>query len=1125
MTQPKNNFGASLRQIAQTSGSNPPTFATWVNTSKEQNCPICGSTKNWCSYSTSWIDEVEVVSAAKCMRSTGAIPAGWRLLRPAPNGGYLFALDRDRPAENNPDFAPIAAAPKITSTRSLVDEIAYRHRGYRQVAAQFGRLAQPYRTEVADRGLSVLEIDALEREGYLFNWETCERINRPVGDLPGIHPTGMTTTGWSGLAIAAMTVTGKIAGAQIMPKQMTRQARSAPVAVGDETTIEIYKYYWISSKNVGGGVPRLPELEEVPMNCYRPEGIVNTLFLCEGLLKSTISGVRLNRSQKGIAVMGASGGIFSIRQILSAIEHLGVKKVVFAPDAGSGANPNLLLQYQKIVDALKNQPFSVEIADWGQIDNKEAGDLDEIADPSEIRYRHDLDLFRFKLPMPNWEDDPEELEEIRAIEAEGLRLMEEASRPLTDEEFIKMEIGKARNKLIKTMLSYDRYLPGEPIFRSLTKNASVGVKSGMGTGKTYRLEELAIKAKAEKLRLIFVGYRNQLLKAIEDRIPGSYLIVDNPLFRNNYDDHLLLCHHSIDKIAPELFENAIVVFDEAAAIHMDIVATGIGKVANRRAAHCQELAQRLARAHSLLMLDAQLSDTAIEFFTDLSGAGDEQARWEEYVYANTYVNPMQIRISNKSSDAERDLLITEILERLGQGERILVSADAKKLLAAIAKAAQKVIAKESILLITQETNNQADQIAFITNPGKYIERSKPQLVLISPTAESGIDISVDYFQAHYHFHRGVTGIDSLMQFLGRERNFQTCPKTLWIGRPQSANFGNRQFNADWDADRETTQKMLAYKLACNGASAADPQMQATYERIYRDCELERKIQRAQILLECEKFYLRDLAIEQLQYSGHQVSFFDVAATETEAIAARVEVKAAKTELALETATEYLNTEPTLDAAKARAVLEDPNASRPLVLDAQKSLFALDFPGLKHDPAWTQIELWHVYANTDKIVQLESLNLLLNPELARTQMVANAERFAESGGRFGDLPTRPTYARAAHLAGIDRLINVSYSDGDPLLQEIIAKIVACPLLGARQQGSQDDCEYIGKLAARFGLKPKLTSRVRARDPVTGKVLTNAVRHYTLVPITTDDPILTAIFDAILRRNSRHYQKIG
>jgi hypothetical protein len=67
---------------------------------------------------------------------------------------------------------------------------------------------------------------------------------------------------------------------------------------------------------------------------------------------------------------------------------------------------------------------------------------------------------------------------------------------------------------------------------------------------------------------------------------------------------------------------------------------------------------------------------------------------------------------------------------------------------------------------------------FLKDCNAYIEKRKPDVLLYTPSAESGVDVSIpDYFTQHFGFFFGVLDVDGILQMLGRIRDDIT--KFVW----------------------------------------------------------------------------------------------------------------------------------------------------------------------------------------------------------------------------------------------------------------------------------------------------------------------------------------------------------
>uniref|UniRef100_UPI003593CBA0 DUF3854 domain-containing protein n=1 Tax=Chamaesiphon sp. TaxID=2814140 RepID=UPI003593CBA0 len=204
-------------------------------------------------------------------------------------------------------------------------------------------------------------------------------------------------------------------------------------------------------------------------------------------------------------------------------------------------------------------------------------------------------------------------------------------------------------------------LPNGILDDALKEGTLIGLLAGMGTGKTYQLvEHLAKKAKSLGLRLIVLGYRNGLLRSFLVRLNEvgelAVLLIDEDPIMAFSQDHLLLCHHSIGKLTPDRFENAIVVLDETVSVINDILTTKLKGVGNRRREHIDQLQACIANAYSVVVLDAALNDRTIAAIRDLRSF----SRIE--LIENTYRQPMTINVFEGTRKG-RDLFLQTAIEQ------------------------------------------------------------------------------------------------------------------------------------------------------------------------------------------------------------------------------------------------------------------------------------------------------------------------------------------------------------------------------------------------------------------------------------------------------------------------------
>jgi predicted XRE-type DNA-binding protein len=641
-------------------------------------------------------------------------------------------------------------------------------------------------------------------------------------------------------------------------------------------------------------------------------------------------------------------------------------------------------------------------------------------------------------------------------------------------------------------------LPDGILDSALTEGTLTGLLAGMGTGKTHQLvKRLAKEAKSRGLRLIVLGYRNGLLRSFLARLDEAgelaVLLIDEDPIMAFSQDHLLLCHHSIGKLTPDRFENAIVVIDEAVSVINDILNTMLKGVGNRRREHTDQLQACIANAYSVAALDAALDDRTIAAIRDL-----RPFRQVELI-ENTYRQPMTINVF-EGTQKGRNLMVQTAVEQ-AMDAPILFTSNSKECLKIVRQMLlDRGIENSKILLVTQDTTGEDRTGGFLACPDTYIAQNQPQAVLISPTGETGLDISHPYFSEHYHAQSIITNIGSGIQFLGRERNFDTCHKSIWI--EDKSHYSERGYGMVSHCNYDN---LRTYAIAAvSGAKEQVADLSGAYPMLSQFREL-------QISDDIEQRYFAELFIERLTELGHHLTFVKVDESDQAIVAqSAIDRAAAKEQVQIEDATGYLEAdESKLTRSSAAKILSRNTSKLSEKRAAEKFFFKETYPGLNRTEYWNMQDFWLKFkvATKDLPRQLERLYLLLNPDRAKTTTRKNLSELHKTGGLLRDLDRLSVEAQAADLAELKTLIGHTYSKSDPLLAEVVNKLSRCYGIFPKQ-GSQSPVQYISQIADKFGLVQSSL----------GEIFASRERYYTLAFKHESDPMLQAVFNAITNRHN-------
>jgi hypothetical protein len=524
------------------------------------------------------------------------------------------------------------------------------------------------------------------------------------------------------------------------------------------------------------------------------------------------------------------------------------------------------------------------------------------------------------------------------------------------------------------------------------ENTLVGIKSALGTGKTEVLKALGAWARERSLELIFIGYRNNLLRQTCDRIPDLYHVGDEDKVFLDSDYHKAICHHSAGLIDPSQMGNKIVILDECVSDLSDMLTSKLTAGRRKdgtdsrqvRLAHIEEL---IKHSHSVVTLDAYLSDTELDFLRKL--------RSFDFVHKleNTYRNQMNVRMVNQKSTVTR-----AILDDALAGANLLITATTQKHCENLEKSLIRIGIPETVICRIDGTTDRDDTVGlFFRNPKAYLEQHRPQIVILSPTAESGISIDLaGYFTTHYHFHLGNLGILSGLQFLGRYRDF-SAPRVIYCERQGRIGDGNSSSFSKWvkdEFDRQVHEDMdLVFMLLDKGA--ADEAMKILTNYAQKEDLWLKLAHQYKANLNEEMKHLRELFVEAMVADGYTVTIDpeDIdGCDDTDDLMGRVEVERRVVQ------SRRIYDAPDITRLEYEAIRNNPSANElDRLLASKYYLTQQQLPGIMETESYCAELIQMLKYNHPALVkQLETYHYLLHPERAEINHLAAWLPVAETG---------------------------------------------------------------------------------------------------------------------------------
>ena len=633
--------------------------------------------------------------------------------------------------------------------------------------------------------------------------------------------------------------------------------------------------------------------------------------------------------------------------------------------------------------------------------------------------------------------------DIDAVIAEALTLDQEAIlKEWKYQKWLKLR-GFTPDRIVNS-----RYLDA-PAPESGTVTA---IQSGMGTGKTRHVQEkVASDTRGLQINL---GYRNSLLLQQCEKW-GSYHWDEHKgyLFTKDPDGRLSLCVDSLLKLPIEMFEYSVqhirgmtIILDESVSVvkHALTAGTLLGK----RLEILERLEVICKLADRIILLDGNQSDIVVDYISKISGkrsvkiqnaftgdtppiffvdAGKKSKKW---LSAEILKSPCPAVATDSLRDAEA--LALRLEESHGPG-----------------------------LLLTSKTVTEDWAKEFLKDPDAYIRKNKPAWLIFSPTAESGIDISIrDYFSDVFCWFVGVLGVDEAVQISRRvrhpERIIVLCPERGLASRSGGGIFEAEIIKAfaefgDTEArllvDDESQLQKIKEDLA---AQIATPHT-ILWAKLQAKAELERA-------------NLREYLLKAFELGGYSVQQVSAAECSDDGHAV------AKEECKDKESQEIFNA-PDIDLAKALEIKQNYSAAWPERCQSIKALLKARLPGIEDSELWSWQFVRRVrFDERSLLSQLDAAWQFDNPEdadyLQRSRLLAGKREF------LGDFSNRYLKIRALQALGLEKFLDSSKVwSGDDFevtqIYEHCKKKAIANLLG--HPGKMKPMQWLNRLLSLIGHK--------------------------------------------------------
>lgn len=322
----------------------------------------------------------------------------------------------------------------------------------------------------------------------------------------------------------------------------------------------------------------------------------------------------------------------------------------------------------------------------------------------------------------------------------------------------------------------------------------IAIKAPKGSGKTQffqRLTDPLIRS-GEK-RVLAITHRIQLGSQLGDRL-GLPMVSE--LKESGQGSHfgMVLCVDSLHKNSqakfnPEHWWGSWIILDEIQQLIWHLLNSSTCR--NERVTIIKNLKKLLSNVVNgggkIFVADADLNDVAIDFIRGLLGVNVNT-----FLIENTYEFEQKWNIHN-FNDKNPSRLVKHLENRLALGEKHFVCLSGQKAKSKWGSRNLEAYFRErfpdmKILRIDSESVADPNHPAFGCTSDLNSKLIEYQLVLTTPTIETGVSIEIEHFDAVWGIFQGVQTTDSVRQHLSRYR--LPVPRYLWIRQVGINRIGN-----------------------------------------------------------------------------------------------------------------------------------------------------------------------------------------------------------------------------------------------------------------------------------------------------------------------------------------------
>ncbi|NEQ41555.1 MAG: DUF3854 domain-containing protein [Okeania sp. SIO3I5] len=366
-----------------------------------------------------------------------------------------------------------------------------------------------------------------------------------------------------------------------------------------------------------------------------------------------------------------------------------------------------------------------------------------------------------------------------------------------DERHLKYEdclFGETFQKVTPDLTLNSRYLTDKnkkclpEITEAIDNNKVTAILSAKGTGKTAAISDYTAQYSECGIKILVPTHRVQLMSELSSR----FQIANAFNHRESLDEvfGLSLCVDSMRKNSSvkfdiERFADCILVIDEIDQV-LDHLVNSSTEVRKHRPVIIENFIMMLKIASKVIVSSADITQDVIDFLEANTGE-------KVFIVENQYKD--KIGTCHIYTQTQPQVFLGDLYKAIDRGDNICFFTSSQRISSSYSTQNLEILLKKQyphikVMRIDAHTvvDPQRREFNCMNNINEFIETEIPDVLLISPVLETGIDITSEHFDSYWGMSWGITPVNSFSQAMARIR--KPIPRYIWSSSSSSCLIGN-----------------------------------------------------------------------------------------------------------------------------------------------------------------------------------------------------------------------------------------------------------------------------------------------------------------------------------------------